>query len=379
MLSESYPHLEAGAMRDFKNIMKDRELWVDAQWHGTRHDYTFGTGTIIEFKSIDTFGKAHGPRRDVLFINEANNLEYTIADQLMFRTREVIWLDWNPSSEFWFYTELMQSRKDIDFITLTYLDNEALLVEPNRVTLTDIFAHKHNKSWWKVYALGQLGDVEGRIYINWAFIDDIPHEAKLIRRGLDFGFSNDPLALVDIYKYNGGFIFDERLYKTNIHDQPLAEFLLNCEYPETMIYADSANPQSIDYLSMAGVPIVGANKGRGSVRQGIDYVQDQRVSVTKRSVHLIKEYRNYMWQFDKDGIQLTDPIDINNHCMDAIRYGLETYYLATNRESGIVNAGPVDEKKKSFIVNDDGEAEAYHVDLGVVLKSDDSNRDWRYR
>lgn len=379
-MSESYPHLQDGAMRDFISIMKDRGYWDDAAWHDTKHAYTFSTGSILEFKSIDTYGKAHGPRRDVLFINECNNLEYKIADQLITRTREIVWLDWNPTSEFWFYTEMQPHRTDIDFITLTYLDNEALLNEPGQVTLKEIETHRHNTNWWRVYAEGQLGDVMGRIYTGWVIINEIPHEAKLVRRGLDFGFSQDPLALVDIYKYNGGFIFDERLYGLGIHNKPVADFLMACEYPETLVFADSQEPKSIEEIAMYGVPIVGAHKGQGSIRHGIDYVQDQRISMTSRSIHLIKEYRNYMWEFDKDGRQLPQPVDLDNHCLDAIRYGLETYSYATSREAGIVTAG-VDERKKSFIVNDKGEAEAFHVDLGEILNNNQrpQNRDWRHQ
>lgn len=369
-------------MRDFEMIMKDRGLWVDNEWHGTRHDYTFSNGSVIEFKSIDTYGKAHGPRRDVLFINECNNLEYNIADQLITRTREWVWLDWNPTSEFWFYTEMQPFRQDIDFITLTYKDNEALLFEPGQVTIKEIEAHRHNKNWWRVYGEGQLGDVLGRIYTGWTLIDEIPPEAKLVRRGLDFGFSNDPLALVDIYKWNNSFIFDERLYGRNIHNKPLSEFLLNAEDPSVLVFCDSSEPKSIDELVLYGVPAVPAHKGQGSVNHGIAYVQDQNIFVTKRSVHLIKEYRSYMWEFDKDGNQLKKPVDLDNHFMDAIRYGLETYsFQNSSRETGIVNAGPIDGRKKSFIVNERGEAEAYHVDLGAVLSRSEQpqGRDWRYQ
>ena len=269
---------------------------------------------LYSLKSIDTYGKAHGPRRDVLFINEANNLDYLIADQLITRTREWVWLDWNPTNEFWFYTEIMPHRSDYDFITVTYLDNEALLFEPNQSTrIHEIESHKHNKQWWQVYGLGQLGEVEGRVYTGWAIIDEVPHEARLERRGLDFGYSNDPSAIVDIYKYNGGFIFDERLYQKGMSNQQLAEFLKNIDNPEALIFADSSEPKSIDEIALYGAPIIPAQKGQGSVNQGIQYVQDQRISVTKRSLHLIKEYRNYLWEVDKQGKVLNKPEDVNNH------------------------------------------------------------------
>jgi phage terminase large subunit len=122
VVSESYPHLERGAMLDFENIMKDRGYWNDDRWNQTKHTYTFETGSRLEFSSPDTYGKAHGPRRDVLFINEANDLDYRIADQLIVRTRAIVLMDWNPTTEFWFYTQMLPFRRDdIDLATLTYV------------------------------------------------------------------------------------------------------------------------------------------------------------------------------------------------------------------------------------------------------------------
>ena len=199
VVSESYPHLEKGAIYDFENIMKDRGYWKDTLWQGQKHTYKFETGNELQFASIDTYEKAHGPRRDVLFINEANNLAYNIADQLIIRTREIVWMDWNPSSEYWFYTEMKDKREDVDFITLTFLDNEAL----DEITKNEILSHKNNKNWWNVYGLGQLGSLEGQIYHDWQVIDEIPFEARLERYGLDFGYTNDPTAIVAIYYTTG--------------------------------------------------------------------------------------------------------------------------------------------------------------------------------
>lgn len=320
VVSESYPHLEDGAMRDFQNIMKGHGYWADERWHGTKHEYTFETGSIIEFSSIDTYGKAHGPRRDVLFVNECNNLSYNIVDQLITRTREIIWLDWNPTSEFWFYTDLLPNRKDdIDFITLTYKDNEAL----DETTVREIESHRNNKNWWTVYGEGQLGAVEGRIYTGWQIIDEVPHEARLERRGLDFGYSHDPAALIDIYYYNGGFIWDEQLYQTGLTNKPLADFISNLDKPQTLVKGDSAEPKSIAEIKLYGINILPVEKGPDSVKQGIQYIQGQQISVTKRSVNLIREYRSYMWETDKDGAITKNPMKTNNHALDAGRYGME--------------------------------------------------------
>ena len=323
IVSETFPHLSGGAMRDFEDIMKNQNYWKDERYIKTpRATYTFETGTKVEFVSVDTYGKAHGPRRDILFINEANNLSYMIADQLITRTRDIVWLDWNPVAEFWFYNEMLGRREDIDFLEkLTYLDNEML----DESTKSEIESHRHNKNWWKVYGKGELGDIEGRIFTNWQIIDEIPFEARLERRGLDFGYSNDPTAIVDIYKYNQGFILDERLYQKGMHNSQIADFIKSLEEPQMLVIADNAEPKSIDEIKMHGVNIIGSQKGKDSVKKGIDFVQDQKISVTKRSLNLIKEYRNYMWMTDRDGEITNDPAEGFNHCCDAIRYGLELY------------------------------------------------------
>ena len=321
VVSESFPHLSGGAMLDFENIMKGNGFWNDSRWvKSPRPVYTFAGGSKIEFISVDTYGKAHGPRRDVLFINEAVNLPYNIADQLITRTREVIWLDWNPSEEFWFYLEMLPNRKeDIDFITLTYLDNEAL----DEATRKEIESHKNNKNWWAVYGMGQLGAIETRIYTNWNLtIDEIPHEARLIRRWLDFGYSNDPTAIGDIYYYNGGYILDERVYTKGLSNKQIADNLLN--YPNVLTVADSAEPKSIDEIKSYGINIVATEKGKDSVNHGIQLVQEQKISVTKRSVNLIKEYRGYLWMTDKNGKILNEPEAGLDHHMDGIRYAISS-------------------------------------------------------
>lgn len=323
VVSESYPHLEKGAMRDFENIMKDRGYWKDSQWNKTKHLYDFGRGNILEFASIDTYGKAHGPRRNILFINECNNLHYNIVDQLITRTKEIVWLDWNPTSSFWFYDEMYPTReKDIDFITLTYMDNEAL----DKTTVEEIESHRNNRAWWQVYGLGQLGELEERIYKGWAIIKDIPHEARLERYGVDFGYTNDPTVIVAIYRYNDGFILDEVTYQKGLSNKTIADILTNS--PRALAIADSSEPKSIDEIKGYGVNMIGATKGAGSVYQGIQYVQSLKISITERSIKSIKAYRNYMFMKDKDGKVLNDPDDTIHewsNSMDAVRYGLDSF------------------------------------------------------
>lgn len=320
VVSESHPHLEKGAILDFQNIMKDRGYWNEERWNETKHTYLFETGHKLEFYSVDTYSKAHGPRRDVLFMNECNPLEYKIVDQLITRTREIVWMDWNPSEEFWFYTEMMPNRDDIDFITLTYKDNEAL----EKSVVNEIESHKNNKAWWTVYGLGQLGEIETRIYKGWKLdLDEIPYGAKLERYGLDFGYSNDPTAIIAIYYYDGGYILDEILYQKGMLNKQIAD-TLNVQEKKALVIADSSEPKSIDEIRLYGVNIIQAIKGPGSVTKGVQLVQGKNISVTRRSVNLIKEYRNYVWITDKDGKIINEPIDLNNHAMDALRYAFNS-------------------------------------------------------
>lgn len=332
VVSESFPHLKRGAVRDFLNIMEEHNYFTPSSWNKTDYTYTFETGSKIEFFSADQPGKVRGPRRDVLFINEANNISYETYTQLEVRTKKIIWLDWNPVSEFWWYSEVVPQQPH-DFLTLTYKDNEAL--DPQVVEAIEV--RKGNKQWWKVYGEGQLGEVEGKIYTDWQIVDEIPHEARLERYGLDFGYSNDPSVLIAIYSYNGGFILDEIVYQKGLTNKQIADVIKN--QPQALTIADSAEPKSIDELAMYGISVLPSQKGKGSVNQGIAYVRDQRMSMTKRSLNLIKEYRNYLWITDKDGKILNEPSPIFNHAMDALRYGMESLRPKTT------TAKPYDSRK----------------------------------
>jgi phage terminase large subunit len=317
VVSESFPHLKRGAIRDFLNIMEAHGFEPD-RWNKTENTYIFGNGSKMEFFSADQPGKVRGPRRERLFINECNNIPFETFEQLEVRTSEFIFLDWNPVAEFWFEEEMKGKREDLEHLIFTYKDNEAL----DESIIKSIESRKDRANWWKVYGQGLLGDMEGKIYKNWKVIDEIPHEARLERYGLDFGYTNDPSAIVAIYYHNGGWIIDEKLYRKELSNREIANTLKS--YKEALVIADSAEPKSIDEIRAYGVNITGADKGKHSVRQGIQLIQDQPISYTKQSVNLIKEYRNYMWMSDKNGKILNEPEDLNNHCLDAVRYALTT-------------------------------------------------------
>ncbi len=315
IVAESFPHLRRGAMRDFTSIMKEQGYWRDSLWNATNSIYTFETGSQIEFFSVDQPDKLRGARRNRLFINEANNNPFDAFEQLEVRTKDSIWLDWNPSSEFWYYTEVKGKRDDVEECTLTYLDNEAL----DKQIVDSIEQRKDRKSWWTVYGLGQLGEIETRIYTGWNIIDEVPMEAKLERYGIDFGYTNDPSVIVAIYYYNGSYIVDEITYQHGLTNKQIAD-ILNAQDHKALVIADSAEPKSIDEIRTYGITILPSKKGAGSVNQGIQYVQQQKMSITKRSVNVIKDYRNYLWITDKDGKVLNEPDHLHSHGMDAVRY-----------------------------------------------------------
>lgn len=318
VVSETIPHLKRGAIRDFLNIMEGHGYFKEANWNRTDFTYTFETGSKIEFFSADSADKVRGPRRNGdLFMNECNNIGYETYTQLAIRTEGDIFLDYNPVAEFWVHEEIMP-KLDHDFVILTYKDNEGL---PDPI-VKEIESRKDNKNFWKVYGLGELGDSEGKIYKDWQIVDELDHHARLERYGLDFGYTNDPSAIVAVYYLNGGYVIDEVAYSKGMSNKQIADVIKNQPQPQVLVIADSAEPKSIDDLKSHGLNIVGAEKGKDSVNNGIQIVQDQRISVTKRSVNVIKEYRNYLWETDKDDKILNEPEHTWSHSMDAVRYAL---------------------------------------------------------
>jgi phage terminase large subunit len=315
VVSESVPHLKRGTIRDFKNILQAHKYWNDKRWNATDFIYTFETGSQIEFFSADNGDKLRGGRRDRLFINECNNVTLDAFNQLESRTRDFTFLDWNPSNEFWFYTDVLGQSDDVDHIIVTYKDNESLT--PNEVR--KIERRKSNKNWWLVYGLGQLGELESRIYTGWNLIDEIPENARLEKYGLDFGYTNDPTAIVALWYYDDSYILDQITFQKGLSNKEIADILKGKD--RALVIADSAEPKSIDEIKGYHIPITPSKKGPGSVLQGIQFVQEQTISITKRSVDVIKEYRNYVWMTDKNGKIINEPDHAFSHSMDAIRYG----------------------------------------------------------
>jgi phage terminase large subunit len=319
VVSETLPHLKKGAIRDFLNIMEGHGYYRESQWNRTDFIYTFENGTRIEFFSADSAEKVRGPRRDVLFINEANNIGYETYTQLAIRTNEDIYIDFNPVARFWVHDEVVDAdteNKQHDFIIVTYKDNEGL---PEAI-VRELESRKDKKDWWTVFGLGQIGEAEGKVYTDWKQIDSVPEGARLERRWLDFGYTNDPTAVGDVYYWNGGYVLDEQMYVKDTSNKQIADTMKNMK--STLTIADAAEPKSIDEIRSYGLNIQPATKGQGSVNYGIQIVRDQNIWVTKRSTNLWKEYRNYMFEKDDDGNYTSTPIGIWNHHMDGVRYAL---------------------------------------------------------
>lgn len=318
VVAESIPHLRRGALKDFLRIMKDTNRYFDERFNKTLLRYEFANGSFIEFFSADDSSKLRGARRDILYINECNNVLFESYNELAIRTKKEVYLDFNPANEFWVHKEL-KDEPDSDFLILTYKDNEALdkaivdQIEKNRekaVTST------YWANWWRVYGLGEIGSLEGVIFSNWKTIDTIPNDAKLIGIGLDFGYTNDPTAIIEIYNYNNTRIINELKYQTGLLNSDIAKLLPK----DVIVYADSSEPKSIEEIRRYGITIKGVTKGKDSINYGIDVMQRQNYLVTSNSTNLIKELRSYTWDVDKQGTRLNKPIDNFNHAIDALRY-----------------------------------------------------------
>ena len=322
----SYPHLEAGSIRDFMKIMKEVNRWDDECWNKSAKTYTFANGSVIEFKSIDRMS-ARGPRRDVLFVNEANGITYETFQELAGRTKDFAIIDYNPSAKFWAHEELVEKQPDdTTFLILTYKDNEAL----GDREIANIESRKPKdgeqpSNWWVVYGLGQIGSLEGNIYSGWEelAVDKLSTTGKLVRYGLDFGFSNDETALVALYDLPDGKLgVVEVLYQKGLLGSQYGETLrrLNID-PTVLIIADSARPEIIAEIRKAGFRCIGADKNAGSVLRGIDRVSQQQIVYAGEN--LKREYLSYAWRAKRSGETVDEPQDGNDHLMDALRYAVD--------------------------------------------------------
>jgi phage terminase large subunit len=324
VVSESVPHLRRGAIKDFAKVMQWTGRWAADRWNKTLLTYNFANGSTIEFFSADSEGRLRGARRQVLYINEANNIDFESYYQLAIRTSEAIYIDYNPTHEFWAHTEVLR-EDDAELLVLTFRDNEALPDTIRKdIEMAEVKAatSPYWANWWKVYGLGEVGNVQGVVFGDWQMIDDVDYAAsKLVAIGLDWGYTNDPTALVAVYRSSDKLTLHELMYSNNLTNQDIAAKLRELGINRSWeIVADSAEPKSIEEVHRMGFNIKPAQKGQDSIRNSIDILHRFSIQVTKTSTNLIKELRNYTWDTDRTGASLGVPIDKYNHAIDAVRY-----------------------------------------------------------
>jgi len=323
VVSETLPHLKKGAIRDFEKILQDEGIIAgtlrdDPRWNATDRVFSFPSGTIIEFFSADSPGKVHGPARDILFINEGQNIRWETANQLMIRTREFVIVDYNPTHEFWAHTELATDPR-FRTVVSTYKDNRFL----TPAQIEDIERGKKNANWWRVYGLGLTGQLEGVIY-EFQQIDRMPDPHGLVRiGGLDYGFTNSKTAGVDILAdtRRKALYIDEMFYGSGMHNFDIIKALNAHGFPKksTRLYADCAEPKANSEIKLAGFNVWPSDKSKEITFQ-VSWMQGWTLYVTKTSTNVIHEFRNYLWDTDRDGNRLNQPIKDFDHAMDAIRY-----------------------------------------------------------
>jgi len=319
IVSPSLPHLKKGARKDVLLNLEEQNIFVEDNFNRTDQIYTFpSTGSYIEFFGADDSKKVRGPGRDILYINEANLLSRDTYLQLALRTRERIFIDFNPADEYsWVYE--VADKPGNKLIVSTYLNNLANLTKEQ---VEEIEALKDvDENLWKVFGLGLRGTSSETIYTHWKLVDEMPNRGERIR-GQDFGF-NVPSALVDVEFYEGGVYLDELLYETKLTTNDLiARYQQLGLTKGIQTYCDAAEPKTIEEICRAGYNAIAADK---DVLEGIRKVKSMPLYITKRSANILKEIKSYKWKTDKDGKVLDEPVKFNDHLMDAIRYAIFTH------------------------------------------------------
>jgi len=319
IVAQSYPHLRRGAVKDFIKVMIMTNRFFPDRWNKSESRYTFSNKSYIEFFSVEQEHKVRGARRNVLYVNEANNISFETYNQLAIRTSGDIYIDYNPTAEFWAHTEVVK-EKDSDFIILTYKDNEALA--PEIVEEIEKAKDKGNKSeywknWWNVYGLGRIGSLQGGVFTDWETIE-MPSDARLLYYGCDFGFATSKFAVIGIYNWNGRKVLKQFVYKTNLTNQQGAEEFKRQGYNSGVVYCDSAEPKSIRELQIAGIQAVKCDSKQDIKTFAIQSLNEQSFYVDENSTDLIDELRYYVYD-EKTGKPKKSDRD---HLMDAMLYAI---------------------------------------------------------
>lgn len=326
------PSLKGSVLRDFIEILQRIGVYSDKAYNKSDLIYTFSNGSWVEFFSCDNEQKLRGRKRKILFVNEANELKFLEWQQLQLRTTQFSIIDYNPSfsDEHWI-CELNKDPRTYHFIT-TYKDNPFL--EQKVVDEIESLKRK-NYSLWQIYGLGQQALVEGLVFRNVDVVERVPLSNYRRRRflGMDFGYTNDPTAIVDvtIEEETKTLYVDELCYRTQMLTSDIVRELK--EQGQVKIVSESADPRLVQEIYRAGVNIHPVVKYQGSIEAGITKMQEYKIVITKRSINLIKEFRNYTYSQDKEGKWMNTPIDVWNHGIDAIRYVIMSEVLGGQRKA----------------------------------------------
>jgi len=324
---KTFPSTRATVMRDFIDILKIYGLYNEAHHNKSSSEYKL-FGNLVEFISLDQPQKVRGRKRDLLFINEANELFFEDWQQLVFRTQDKIILDYNPSDEFhWIYDKVI-TRNDAEFYQTTYLDNpfinETIVSEIERLKETD-------EQYWQIYGLGLRGASRSTIF-KYQECEKVPEKASFVAYGMDYGYSNDPTALVSVWRDDINLYVEEHLYRTHMTARDISRVLGDIGVNRSLVYADSAEPRLNDELRRMGWNIRPSVKGKDSINAGIDLLKRYNIKLVSSSENLIREFRSYKWKEDKSGKLTNQPEDDNNHLVDSLRYA--TYSILSRPNFG---------------------------------------------
>ena len=342
VVAQDVPNLKAGAFRDAQTIWSSNEE-VQAYFptinKGDR-EFRGINGSVIEFKSYTDAQDAKSGKRDILFVNEADGIEYDVYWQLAIRTKERIYIDYNPTARFWVHDHVI-GRKDVRLIISDHRDNTFLTPEQH----ARIEGIEDKELWW-VYARGKTGQIRGLVFAGWELVDDFPAEVKKGGYGIDFGFTNDPTAIVHAGLAHGCLYVDVEAYATGMDNIAIAQVLKSCGCNiYTSIVADSAEPKSISEINgTGGLHVRAAKKGSDSVRAGLQILSRYPLRVTRRSTGLIRELKAYKWKVDRSGDQLNEPVDAFNHAIDALRYYALTHLIEQRPTSYRSGRGRIDDR-----------------------------------
>lgn len=328
---QDLPNLKVGAMRDLENVIHGSQWLMDWFKHNKADSTWRGkNGALIEFKSYEDAQDAKNGKRDYLFVNEANGVPYEVFWQLQIRTRKQVFIDYNPTARFWAHDKII-GREDAKLIISDHRNNRFLTEDEHR-KIEEI----DDKELWQVYARGLTGKITGLVFQRWDIVERMPalEDCKLQAFGLDWGFVNDPTALLDIRLAHGELWVDVLIYTAGLTNPMIAEEARKQGIGRRhRIIADSAEPKSIAELVSMGLNVVPSVKGKDSVINGIDILKRYVIHVTRRSVGLQEEMKNYSWKVLRSGETTNEPVDKWNHAIDALRYVALTYLKSERRST----------------------------------------------